>query len=108
MTSDDVGRHLLKRSCLTVYLRLARLYTIYLCGCVLLFKPIQPQFIIRLVGVLTYNLTMIRPHPREGSSLSGAVSNGGSGGIYEKNCDLINNEKTVEVNPVRIRKHPRP
>jgi hypothetical protein len=36
-------------------------------------------------------------------SLSGAVSNGGSGGIYEKNCNLINIEKTVEVNPRRIR-----
>jgi hypothetical protein len=43
-----------------------------------------------------------------GPSRSGAVSNGGSGGIYEKNCNLINIEKTVEVNPVRIRKHPRP
>jgi hypothetical protein len=38
-------------------------------------------------------LTQIRP------SLSGAVSNGGSGGIYEKNCNLINIEKIVEVNP---------
>jgi hypothetical protein len=25
--------------------------------------------------------------------LTGAVSNGGSGGIYEKNCNLINIEK---------------
>jgi hypothetical protein len=33
-----------------------------------------------------------------GPSRSGAVSNGGSGGIYEKNCNLINIEKTVEVN----------
>jgi hypothetical protein len=41
-------------------------------------------------------------------SLSGAVSNGGSGGTYEKNCNLINIEKKIEVNPVKIRKHPPP
>jgi hypothetical protein len=38
-------------------------------------------------------------------SLSGEVSNGSSGGIYKNNCNLINIEKIVEVNPVRIRKH---
>jgi hypothetical protein len=29
-------------------------------------------------------------------SLSGAVSNGGSGGIYKKNCNLINIEKQLK------------
>jgi hypothetical protein len=29
-------------------------------------------------------------------SLSGVVSNGGSGGIYEKNCNLINIEKQLK------------
>jgi hypothetical protein len=46
---------MVKRSCVTVFLRLALLYIpIYLCVSALQFKPIKPQFIIRLVRVLTY------------------------------------------------------
>jgi hypothetical protein len=38
-------------------------------------------------------------------SLSGAVSNGGSGGIYEKNCNLINIAKETTVTMTGLHAH---
>jgi hypothetical protein len=66
----------MKRSCVTVSLRLAHLYTIYLCVRALLFKPIKPQFIIRGVCILTYHLTIHGPLTR-GRITSCFLSEGG-------------------------------